>query len=220
MNKILLFLLIFFLNTSEVLCSIKAVAFDFGGVVATADRTELIQLISRSFQLTNKEAMELLTRWGDAMDEGQDETLFWQACAASHAVHLPCDWHARLLAAQVESLHPIAETLCMIQKLQQLGLSTPLLSNTTPLHATIIRNVGYYDFFYPVLLSYEIGVRKPDPRAFQILLQSLNLQPSEVLFIDDQLHNVEAAAELGIHTIHFVHPENLEEALQKKIPNF
>lgn len=67
------------------------------------------------------------------------------------------------------------------------------------------------------LLSYEIGVRKPHPQAYEILLQQLSLPPEQILFIDDQNVNVQAAEKLGIQSIHFIHPEKLEEELQNYV---
>jgi HAD superfamily hydrolase (TIGR01509 family) len=47
------------------------------------------------------------------------------------------------------------------------------------------------------LISCEIGYEKPDPRAFQFLLEELDLPPNLCTFIDDKKENVEAARALG-----------------------
>ena len=68
----------------------------------------------------------------------------------------------------------------------------------------------------PVLLSYEIGVKKPNPEAFKILLQKLQLSASFVIFIDDRIENVEAAKNQGIDAILFVNPSQLKDELEKR----
>ncbi|MGN6326124.1 HAD-IA family hydrolase [Pseudolysinimonas sp.] len=46
--------------------------------------------------------------------------------------------------------------------------------------------------------SHELGVAKPDPGAFAHVLDRMNAEPGEVLFIDDAAPNVDAARELGL----------------------
>ena len=75
------------------------------------------------------------------------------------------------------------ESLAIVKTLQSQGYQTAMLSDVTQYQAEIIRKMGYYDLFTPVLLSCEIGVKKPNPEAFQTLLQKLKLPASSVLFI-------------------------------------
>lgn len=49
----------------------------------------------------------------------------------------------------------------------------------------------------------EEGVSKPDERIYWLTLERLNLQPAEVVFIDDKADNVETARRLGMHGIQF-----------------
>ncbi|MEU3910330.1 HAD-IA family hydrolase [Streptomyces sp. NPDC029721] len=51
--------------------------------------------------------------------------------------------------------------------------------------------------FDAVVLSADVGVRKPDPAIFQIVLDRLGASADECLFIDDSEMNLEAAARLG-----------------------
>jgi putative hydrolase of the HAD superfamily len=58
------------------------------------------------------------------------------------------------------------------------------------------------DLFDQVFLSYEIGIHKPDAGIYTYVLQNANINPSESVFIDDSLTNIEAAALQGIAGIH------------------
>ena len=51
--------------------------------------------------------------------------------------------------------------------------------------------------YYP----YNSGYVKPDVRGFEKILEDFNLQPEEVIFIDDGRHHVDAAEELGLKTV-------------------
>lgn len=49
-----------------------------------------------------------------------------------------------------------------------------------------------------MLLSGEVKVLKPDPRIFEIFLDTFRIEPSRGIYIDDRSENVEAAIELGM----------------------
>jgi putative hydrolase of the HAD superfamily len=61
------------------------------------------------------------------------------------------------------------------------------------------RRYGFASIFDPIGYSHEIGVEKPDARAFQIMLAAMGSAPERVLFIDDVAENIEAARALGMH---------------------
>ena len=73
------------------------------------------------------------------------------------------------------------------------------LSNNNPVHWPIMMNdydlAHRFDHHFP---SHETGLIKPDHSAFENILEKLAVQPTEMLFIDDNLVNVEAANQLGI----------------------
>ena len=84
-----------------------------------------------------------------------------------------------------------------------------LLSNTNSIHISEFKNIiGYekYEVFYKlfkkVYYSHEIGFRKPNKEAFQLILDENNLNADEVLFIDDSRQHIEGAKNLGINTYH------------------
>ena len=62
------------------------------------------------------------------------------------------------------------------------------------------------------VLSYEEKTNKPDPHIFEVLLQRYHLQSGEILYLDDNKHNIEQAARMGIHGILFTGEECLAEA--------
>jgi len=64
-----------------------------------------------------------------------------------------------------------------------------------------------------VLVSAGLGVRKPDPRIFQLAMERYGSDPEHTFFVDDSAENVEGAAELGIWTHLFTTPELLDEAI-------
>jgi HAD superfamily hydrolase (TIGR01509 family) len=98
-----------------------------------------------------------------------------------------------------------------IELLKQLKQDFPiyLLSNTNSIHISEFRKkIGetkyqeFYNLFDKVYYSHEIGFRKPNKEAFQIILDENNFNANEVLFIDDSPQHIEGAKNLGIKTYH------------------
>lgn len=69
--------------------------------------------------------------------------------------------------------------------------------------------------FEQVFMSHEIGLRKPDPRCFQAVLDYLNLPPEEVVFVDDTPGHVEAAVSMGMRGIVAVSPSQIARDLRE-----
>lgn len=91
-----------------------------------------------------------------------------------------------------------------------------LLSNTNSIHISEFRNqigerryLEFYNMFDKVYYSHEIGFRKPNKEAFQIILNENNLNPQEVLFIDDSPQHIEGAKKLGLQTHHLQDNEEI-----------
>ena len=70
--------------------------------------------------------------------------------------------------------------------------------------------------FEGIVVSGIEKTRKPFPYIFQLTLDRFDFKAEESLFIDDNQRNIEAASEMGIHTIHFKSPLDLESNLRAK----
>jgi putative hydrolase of the HAD superfamily len=61
----------------------------------------------------------------------------------------------------------------------------------------------YRDLFHGEYYSYRLGVAKPDAVYFRAILADLQMPPEDLLFIDDNKHNVSAAREVGLRAALF-----------------
>ncbi|MDG1941172.1 MAG: HAD family phosphatase [Flavobacteriaceae bacterium] len=68
--------------------------------------------------------------------------------------------------------------------------------------------------FEGIVVSGAENTRKPFADIYQLTLDRFDFKAEESLFIDDNLRNVEAASNMGIHTIHFRNPKQLKIALK------
>jgi len=65
----------------------------------------------------------------------------------------------------------------------------------------ILRALNLIHFFECIVLSYEVGVRKPDKRMYVEALQRLKLRPEECVFVSDAISDLEGARNLGLKTM-------------------
>jgi len=79
-----------------------------------------------------------------------------------------------------------------------------LLSNTDSSHITFIdNNFPFIRVLKNRVLSYKVGMVKPDKKIFKYILNKYNLVPEETVLIDDMKDNIIAAQSLDIKTIHY-----------------
>jgi epoxide hydrolase-like predicted phosphatase len=114
-----------------------------------------------------------------------------------------------------------------LQILQQLQLhyDLVLISNTNSIHEEAFNKILQQEhgipsigvFFDRVYLSHRLGMRKPDPRIFEFVLNDCAFNPSATLFIDDVKENVDAAASLGIQTIWLEPHMTIEDDIFKNV---
>ena len=110
-----------------------------------------------------------------------------------------------------------APRLQLLQRLKS-KYRTFALSNTNDIHVKkfnriVEESLGsvqlFNEHFEEVYFSHEMKMRKPDSEIYLTVLQEQQLKPSETLFIDDNLDNVQGAANLGIQTLHLQDPKQL-----------
>jgi putative hydrolase of the HAD superfamily len=95
------------------------------------------------------------------------------------------------------------------------GTQLVILSDTTPIFNKVRKLSGVYEKFTRQFLSFEIGYLKPDPMAYNKVIDALKVRPEEIFFVDDRFINVEAARALGIHAEVFTSTAQLEEDLKE-----
>ncbi len=108
-------------------------------------------------------------------------------------------WNALLLDFPPERIRLISE----LRKTYRLFL----FSNTNALHLAALRQIwsnsfdgdgALDDYFEKTYYSHLMGMRKPDPESFGVILKENNLKAQETLFVDDAIVNVEGAEQAGL----------------------
>ena len=107
------------------------------------------------------------------------------------------------------------DVIQIIKELKQKGIKLAALSNVIRSHSQVNDEKGIYRLFDVRILSYKVGLKKPDPRIYQLTLKKLGTKPEETVFIDNKLQNVEAARNLGFKGIYYKSPEQLRKSLKR-----
>lgn len=215
---------------------IKAVLFDYGGVVA-GDVRGFHVTDSVGQRVQGDPSIERAAKvWGFSYDKVMEgiegdlgklvrgqirEKEMWERFAlAAGVVVLPSGYEALTGLGFAEIYPENEEVVSLIYELQGRGIVTGVLSNTVHTHAAINKGLGRYEKFDPVILSFEVGTKKPEERIYQVGVEKLaekGISPKECVYIDDVAKYLEPAASLGMKTIHFRNGEHSVSYLREQL---
>ncbi|MBP2706000.1 HAD family phosphatase [Microbispora sp. RL4-1S] len=108
-----------------------------------------------------------------------------------------------LLARMFAGFRPLDEMNAMLRLARAAGLSTCLLSNSW---GNDYPRDDWDEIFDAVVISGEVGMRKPEERIFRHALGLLSLEPGQCVFVDDIEANIVAARALGLVGVHHLEP--------------
>lgn len=94
-------------------------------------------------------------------------------------------------------------------KLKKLGYKIGVLSDQWYLSKRALMPDKLYKNFNPVILSFNVGMRKPNPKIYNLMLKKLKISPSKIIFIDNQKWNLVPAKKLRMKTILFKNNKQL-----------
>ncbi len=100
-----------------------------------------------------------------------------------------------------------------VRKVRAAGLKTAVVSNSWG--DTLYPRERLDEMFDEVILSGEVGLRKPDPAIFRYALTRLDLEAPDCVFVDDHPGHLEPAANLGITTVLHMAPARTLSDLQE-----
>jgi 2-haloacid dehalogenase len=109
---------------------------------------------------------------------------------------------------------PIAGSVEILAELRDRGMLLYGLTNwSAETYPPARERYAFLSWFRGILVSGEVGVIKPDPRIFELLIERFGIASEAAVYIDDVEANVVAARPFGIHAIHFTTPAALRKEL-------
>ena len=98
-----------------------------------------------------------------------------------------------------------------VKWLRAKGIPVALLTNAVPEFRPVIEETIRVDELFDVVIdSSKVGLRKPDPKIYELTAHQLGVSTKSCLMIDDLIHNVAGAERTGMKAIHF---QNSQAAL-------
>ncbi|NQZ01514.1 MAG: HAD family phosphatase [Bdellovibrionales bacterium] len=195
---------------------IKAVIFDIGRVILPVDW----ESVTNGLGLSESEAEQLKERvvngeHYDRYERGEIETKeFFEQFPSQYDIHHPPErlveaWNSMILEP-FEGIESVLESLK-----QQVEIFT--LSNTSQVHHDhFIEEYDLFDHFHEIHTSFSLGARKPEDKIYQSLLEAINHNAEETLFIDDLDENLSAAKSQGMNAEKSVNSVETTKLILKK----
>ena len=177
----------------------KLILFDLGGVIV---RWTGIEALS---DLTGLSAINVKTKLGhskicSAHERGLcDDDVFLDELIGLFKFNYTRPEMQQLWNSWVGAIYDGTEQALSELKKQY---SIACLSNTNALHWAHLN--AYFNCehnFHKAYASHLINLAKPDPSCFQFVLDDLNIDASDVLFLDDSAANIETAKDMGMTAI-------------------
>lgn len=187
------------------LSNIKSIIFDIGGVLVDLNFDRCID----SFNAIGfKDAKDMVSCYHPAaffgeMERGEITTdQFLNEIRKASGQELSNDAIRSAYGSLLSGI-PI-DKLRLIKSLRDRGYKIYALSNISELLMVPISkyfeadSLTMDDYFDKMYLSYQMGVMKPNPKIYEMLIADSGITPSQTLFIDDGEKNIAAAREFGL----------------------
>jgi putative hydrolase of the HAD superfamily len=198
---------------------IRAVMFDFGGVISTSPFEAFAHLETehglppgfiRSVNATNPDA----NAWAQ-LERGEIAIDAFGPAWAAEARSLGNEVDGRLVLERLGGeIRP--QMVAAIKSCRTRYKTACLTNNFGPAESVVSEGVAaVYALFDSVLESRVLGVRKPDPRFYELACAAVGVEPEEVVFLDDLGVNLKPARALGMRTIKVTDPDQALEELER-----
>lgn len=205
---------------------IRAVIFDYGGVLTTPGRVAIMAWLEQE-RIQPESFSETLKAWlsrkappgtplhrletGELEAEEFNRLLAQRLRSADGKPVEPTGLLGRLFA----NMAPNPTMFDLVREVRDRGVRTAMLSNSWGNDYPWDQLDGLFELS---VISGETGLRKPDPRIYRTTLEQLGLQPHETVFVDDGAPNIEAAAEIGMRTVLHSNSDQTRARLAELLP--
>ncbi len=195
---------------------VRAVVFDFGGVFTEVLDRERADQFEDELGLERgglESALFNCDPWMEVSAGKITDVVYWERVSATFP-RSPSSERARALWAFVFGAQLRLGVRELVTELKRRGFRLALVSNERLTLRATLDGWNLTSLFDLVVVSAEVGLRKPDPAIFRRAVAGLGVAPEACLFIDDREFNVLAARALGMQVIRFESVPQLRAALQ------
>ncbi|MBN2385775.1 MAG: HAD family phosphatase [Anaerolineales bacterium] len=195
--------------------TLKAVYFDFGGVIARTEFQAPRQHLAERLGLEYEDLLRIIfdSKTAAQATVGKiDEEEHW--AATLKALNLPADGR-QALVDEFFGGDVVDRQLITYMRSLRPQYKVGLISNAWSGLRGYIASQGFADAFDHMIISAEVGLAKPGAAIFELALEKLEVQPAEAVFLDDFAENIAGARSVGMQAIHFQQPETALAELEQ-----
>ncbi|MFT4287202.1 HAD family hydrolase [Nocardioides sp.] len=205
---------------------VDAVLFDYGGVLTVPPRVSLAAwqeqdgIDPRSFSAALKQWLSRDVDWVTPihqLETGEVSGAEFEALLAAELRTIdgrPIQVEG-LLSRMFALMKPDEEMFALVETLRRSGLKVGLLSNSW---GNTYPRPRIDELFDPVVISSELGLRKPQAEIYQRALDGLAVPADRVLFVDDGEPNILGARRAGLRALLHTDPRSTTQALAAMVP--
>ena len=191
------------------------VVFDLGGVLIDWDPRHLYRKLFAGDEAAMEQFLANVCthEWNRSQDAGRS---FAEGARLLKADHPDKAALIDAYCARFDEMMPgpIAGSVAILAELKAVGTPLYCLTNfSAETYPATFERFEFLRWFEGILVSGEVGIIKPDPRIFELLIERFAMDPRRAVYIDDVEANVTAARPFGIHAIHFSTPTALRAEL-------
>jgi HAD superfamily hydrolase (TIGR01509 family) len=194
--------------------ALSVLAFDLGGVLFSDGTKEFLEYVHRAYGADIARAEELLNgALGSSYREGKvTRSEFWSTFRRELSLSAPED---ELEARWIDGYRLDEGTRDLIQELSSRYDLYYLSDNVAERVEAVERRYHFLRLFKGGVFSHEVGVRKPERRIYQLLLERTRVAAPQVLYVDDKDWALVPAAQLGMTTVLFHDSKQLRHELRR-----
>ncbi len=203
--------------------NIRAVAFDYGGVLAAFISKESVAKMAEFAKVDYPSFNTSMWKFRNELDSGEyNNTQYWTAVLDECNSPIEKEAHIdTLVEMDLDGFSMMNKNmLSWAKELKLSGITTLIISNmaTSTYEALMVKH-EWMNYFDEVVISGIIHINKPDSRIFNLAVERAQVHAHEMLFIDDVAHNVEGAKKAGLQALHFTTTTNLAKDVETQFSN-
>jgi putative hydrolase of the HAD superfamily len=199
------------------MAEIRAVLFDYGGVLAEEGFSNGLQRLAREQGLNvdtiTASGMQAVYDSGFVLGKG-NEAEFWALLRQRTGLQ----GDDGFLRQQIFNDFVIRPWMLeLVANLSSRGYTTGILSDQVDWLDKLDARDHFYSYFDHIYNSYYMGKGKRDPSQFTDVAADLGLPPAKILFIDDNERNVATAKSIGLQAIQYVDRQSFVKLLAERL---
>ena len=197
---------------------IRGIFFDLGGVLVEKGKYDEViwREVTRS-GIPRSRFWRIVGEENDDLEKGKETSVrFWRRVSGRlHIRPLPVGTLKRLFREPFKRYAGVnRRVLTVARRLRAHGYPVGIISNTIDDHTVIMKKWKLLNYFDVVLLSNEVGCKKPQRAIFTRASRGIGIPPRHLLFVDDTPKMIAGARACGFTTILFKSPQQLKTRLK------